>query len=249
MGHDNLDKNIRNTLADRNIQPSTAAWDKLEAMLDSEEKKQPKRKLIWYYVAASIVLLISISLVYFGNTQEEFQVSDEMVNTDTKNETEMNNEINSDTSENKLEEVVAIVPEAETPITPVSNKEVLNNNKVASVNKDKVKQEKYNNKEINIVDHQQNHETVIANTSIETDIDNEVEALLAVATTKIKEEKEILNTTENSTPTATATISVDPDELLMEVEATAEESLRAKIFEKLKEGFKKTKTAVATRND
>ena len=249
MGHDNLDKNIRNTLADRNIQPSTAAWDKLEAMLDSEEKKQPKRKLIWYYVAASIVLLISISLVYFGNTQEEFQVSDEMVNTDTKNEKEMNNEINSDTSENKLEEVVAIVPEAETPITPVSNKEVLNNNKVASVNKDKVKQEKYNNKEINIVDHQQNQETVIANTSIETDIDNEVEALLAVATTKIKEEKEILNTTENSTPTATATISVDPDELLMEVEATAEESLRAKIFEKLKEGFKKTKTAVATRND
>ena len=101
MGHDNLDKNIRNTLADRNIQPSTAAWDKLEAMLDSEETKQPKQKLIWYYVAASIVLLISISLVYFGNTQEEFQVSDEMVNTDTKNETEMNNEINSDTSENK----------------------------------------------------------------------------------------------------------------------------------------------------
>jgi hypothetical protein len=35
----------------------------------------------------------------------------------------------------------------------------------------------------------------------------------------------------------------------MEVEEDAEASFRAKVFEAVKKGFKKTKTAVATRND
>lgn len=255
MGHDKLDKNIKQALTDRKIQPSQAAWSKLDAMLESEQVKQPKRRLVWYYVAASIVLLLSLSIVYFNNT-DTVETSNNLVDTNnSKNETEKQVEEDNKAIEIKKTpedtNVIVTIPEKKLKLKAKTN-EVLasntNNERVIKEEKLDIQQEQ--NIKVDKIINQQAQETIVAETILNNDaIDNEIEALLAAATTKIKKEKETLNTTENSTPTATATISVDPDALLMDVEATAEESLRAKIFEKLKEGFKKTKTAVATRND
>ena len=74
-------------------------------------------------------------------------------------------------------------------------------------------------------------------------LSREVDALLATAMEQIKF-REI-----EKQPQTTTAYSVNPEMLLMEVEDAAEESFRAKVFEAVKKGFKKTKTAVATRND
>lgn len=250
MGHDKQDNTIKQALANRKIQPSEAAWNKLEAMLEQEEVKQPKRRLIWYYVAASLVLLLSLSIVYLNNT-DTIEPSNNLVDTNNKNQTETKIEKSSEVIEKTPVDTNVIVAIPEKKLKTETNEVLANNNKNNSViKKDKLAIQKEQNGTVDKIINQQEQETIVAQTILNNEtIDNEIDALLAAATTKIKEEKETLNTTKNSIPTATATISVNPDALLMEVEATAEESLRATIFEKLKEGFKKTKTAVATRND
>ncbi len=49
MELNNLEKDFRNKLNQREIQPSEKAWDRLDAMLSVAEKKKPKRT--WMYIA------------------------------------------------------------------------------------------------------------------------------------------------------------------------------------------------------
>ena len=62
MELNNLEKDFRNKLNQREIQPSEKAWDRLDAMLSVAEKKKPKRT--WMYIAASFLgFLLVIELV------------------------------------------------------------------------------------------------------------------------------------------------------------------------------------------
>lgn len=67
--------------------------------------------------------------------------------------------------------------------------------------------------------------------------DAEINALLLAASTEIERDQEV------------AIERLSADELLYEVEMELEESFRAKVFELLREGLRKTRTAVANIND
>jgi hypothetical protein len=69
MEQHKLEKQFKEKLDNREINPSDAAWDRLDAMLsvaesstDKNTKQKPKRKLIWLYVAASI-----LGILFVGN--------------------------------------------------------------------------------------------------------------------------------------------------------------------------------------
>lgn len=64
MEPNKFEEEIRNKLNEREIQPSAAAWTKLEGMLSAEDK--PRRRFPWWYVAASVLGFLLVGTVYFS---------------------------------------------------------------------------------------------------------------------------------------------------------------------------------------
>jgi hypothetical protein len=61
-----IENQIKEKLNDRTIQPSAPNWDRLDAMLNSSEKEKEKVKpnYNWLVVAASIVVLVGLGILY-----------------------------------------------------------------------------------------------------------------------------------------------------------------------------------------
>ncbi len=101
-----LEKEIKNQLSQKKIQPSLAAWGKLEKMLDQEKNTENKTKKTWipWSVAASVVMILTVVLVFNNkpksSVQQEIQpvvVNHETVNTeisDSQNSITRNQEVN-----------------------------------------------------------------------------------------------------------------------------------------------------------
>jgi hypothetical protein len=71
MKKNNLDNNIKEKLAHREITPSVSAWERLSVKLD-EKPKQKKKGLFWYAsYAASVLALISFGIYTFSNDSLE----------------------------------------------------------------------------------------------------------------------------------------------------------------------------------
>ncbi|MFC6243640.1 hypothetical protein [Flavobacterium psychroterrae] len=67
MEPNNFEKDFREKLNQRKIEPSDKAWDRLDAMLSiAEEKKQPKNNKRWIYIAASIVGFLLVGTFFFN---------------------------------------------------------------------------------------------------------------------------------------------------------------------------------------
>jgi hypothetical protein len=64
MAQNNIEKQIKEKLNVRTIQPSTSSWDRLDAMLNSSDKEKAKPNYNWLAVAASIVVLIGVGVLY-----------------------------------------------------------------------------------------------------------------------------------------------------------------------------------------
>lgn len=67
MKSNNIENRIKQSLNTREIQPSSQAWDRLDAMLSLEEKPKKKSKFLYFYVAASIVALAVVLI--FANAK------------------------------------------------------------------------------------------------------------------------------------------------------------------------------------
>lgn len=65
MARHNIDKQVKRSLDEREIIPSDAAWNRLEAMLDDE---QPRRKpMTWLFIAAGIAAVVALGSMVFKN--------------------------------------------------------------------------------------------------------------------------------------------------------------------------------------
>jgi len=72
MEPNKLENQFREKLNDRKINPSEAAWDRLDAMLSVAEK--PKRKFPWLYVAASFAGFLFIGTIFFNINENMIEV-------------------------------------------------------------------------------------------------------------------------------------------------------------------------------
>ena len=66
MEPNNFEKDFREKLNQRTIEPSDKAWDRLDAMLSIAEEKQPKKNYKWLYIAASIVGFLLVGTFFFN---------------------------------------------------------------------------------------------------------------------------------------------------------------------------------------
>lgn len=69
-----FEKNIKEKLNERKIQPSAQAWDKLEMMLNDQEVKTIKKSPRTYlFIAASILVFVSLGTFFFKMNSDSIE--------------------------------------------------------------------------------------------------------------------------------------------------------------------------------
>lgn len=74
MEPNKMEEEFRKKLNSREIQPSEAAWDRLDAMLSVAENKKPKRNFRWLYLAAGLALFLGAGLFLMKQTNDSLTV-------------------------------------------------------------------------------------------------------------------------------------------------------------------------------
>lgn len=263
MEPNKFEETIREKLQEREMQPSSEAWEQLNAQLGNTKKS--KNRIVWYAVAASLVSIIVVGSLIFSNSQA---VSDgeNLVTAPTNKETidlstepvKASQEIHSEkiaseattapvsTQKNKPFQTKSVKPQPKIDKQIETLSEKNQNQTVAyeSVNtkEGKTDQQPTKTEENRFVTNKVNE--VVAQVK-EIQHKNkevtpaEIDALLAQAEREIKT-KQFLHT---------ETKKVDAAALLFDVEMELEKSFRDKVFDALGEGFNKVRTAVAERNE
>ena len=255
METDKFEKHIKAQFKEREINPSANAWEKISSELSANtvKKKQPMYLLMG--IAASIAVLVGIALFYFNGKVEFNNTPLEVVekNEDKQKDIRLEKEI---MPLNESTEQVAVgVDETDSQFDEASS-DTKSNEKSISPQMDVPLQDKI---EVAILDTKESNNAIkelkpsdkIINDKVaelvaqvevleqnSTVTDAEVDSLLKRAQQEILQEK-IFNTNK----------SVDAMALLTEVEDELDQSFRDQIFNSLKAGFIKVRTAVADRNN
>ncbi|SIR08704.1 hypothetical protein [Maribacter ulvicola] len=249
METDKFEKHIKDKFQEREIQPSENAWSKIASELNDDAPKK-KPVYLWMGVAASVVVLLGVALFYFNENQAVNDIPAEIV--EIEKEENLEEVITKDLE--LFEEKVQVVAETDTKAESgtVANEEyrmpevqennILNDAIDVAVlepvitdnsnNKLIVSDEIINSKVVDIVA----RVDVLEQYNDVTDA--EVDSLLKRAQDEILRER-IFNTDN----------TVDAMALLTEVEEELDQSFRDQIFNSLKAGFIKVRTAVADRNN
>lgn len=77
MNLDRLDKQFKEKLKNRTIEPSDQAWDRLDAMLSVAEKKKSKKG--WLWIAASLVVFATIGSLFLRTDKGEIIPTENLV--------------------------------------------------------------------------------------------------------------------------------------------------------------------------
>ena len=228
-----LEKQIKEQLNSREIQPSEMAWDKLDSLLNAAEK--PKRKFSWMYIAASFVGFLLIGTVFF--TVFDAEIID-------KNRPAVVLEQNADvsnTEEPNVEEVVSNI---------VQNKIVYSSKVVANAINTRSKQLSNNENTVpNINQSKENNGVLNTVEILNSPVVNKsryisAEKLLAEVSNS-KSESSVYYKTIDRTKNG---IAVNANSLLSNAETELNQSFRETALEKLNKNYNAIKTVLVNRN-
>lgn len=252
MEPNKFEKHIKREMRSREIKPSANAWERISEQLDhSPEAKN--NKFLWYSVAASFIGILIISILFFQSENRLIENKVQIVNTDTNeaideqdpkiSKEQLNGEIQI-LEKNKISSTANEIQVSKEDLIEKTIKPKNNDANLIVLNDDNVKKVEVNellettDKSIELkikevlaqVDSIEQNNTALTNA--------EVDELLRNAQEEILRDKLFK---QNG--------SVDATALLTEVENELDQSFRDQIFESLKEGFLKVRTAVAERNN
>jgi len=239
-----LERHIKTRLHEREILPSSDAWNKVKEELGSDKVASPS-KIYWWAVAAGFIGLIVLSIQFFDsqsslelprNTSVVKKASN-TVKTFENNERKMGN-----ANVEKLNE--ALRPQIS--MDKEKGQDFKNGNTIVQVPENEVSNDPKplnDLKEVTDLAITNKLDEVLAQVNVmESDStlvsDKEIDSLLMVAQRELMAEKTI---NENG--------KVDAMALLNEVELELYDSQQNPLFIRLKEGFFKLRTAVADRNN
>ena len=251
METDKFEQHIKSKLQEREIEPSANAWERISGELKAPASEPKKSNYVWMSIAASVVVLIAISMFYFTPADEEI-TNDTIVVEENTDQIIQNQELeDSNLSEVETMETADVVQDkledefqSENPgLIVVESKNIIKGQLSDTVldaktrvgNKAlmaKVEETLINAKVAEVLA----KVTIMEQSSTVTDA--EVDSLLQQAQQDILKQK--LFRTD---------ASVDAMALLTEVEDELDQSFRDQIFNSLKAGFIKVRTAVADRNN
>lgn len=275
MGRNKFEEQLKEQLQKREITPSKGAWDRISEQLEASNARRSKN-FQWYGIAAGFIGIALISVIYFavsglpsgtgtqitdveqdaapGKTSleiiEEQNIPEENMNEGITNEGSIDEEKTNNEKtyeENLIEETLLVDTEAhEEPSIQNNNKRNTKNIKteaLASMNGEERKVEKVtaplsvSEKLIDAKVAEVVARVVVLENQNNAVTEAEIDSLLRGAQQQILEDKIFRKDR-----------SVDAMALLADVEDELDQSFRDQIFDALKDGFLKVRTAVADRN-
>ncbi len=252
MEPNKFEKHIAEQMKERQIQPSTDAWERISEQIENSTAVK-KNNFMWYAIAASFIGILMISILFF---QSGDQLLDDDVQMVDFNKKEAPVKQNLETlNEKRIEEVPNL--EDNEPLNATNEFEiskndlvketlnlqsaddssiVLNDDTVEKIDIEEFMEVNDNSIELKIQEVLAQVDSIELNNTALTNA--EVDELLRNAQEEILRDKLFK---QNG--------SVDAIALLSEVEDELDQSFRDQIFESLKEGFLIVRTAVAERNN
>ena len=240
MEPNNFEKDFREKLNQRTIEPSDKAWDRLDAMLSVAEVKKPKKKNKWLYIAASIVGFLLVGTFFFNQKKSTIEIPKNtvVVKENIQKKSVVKPSLNAIDS---IEKEIA-VSEKE-PIQSAGN----------SIKEEEKKIIQKSNKTIKNENNQIAESSVIIKKNQETQSTNN--QISIPETPKNETADQLLNTAEktgiaeNSTKSKSkAKIKINANDLLNQVDGELELSFREKVIAKVNKNYQTVKVAVANRN-
>ena len=222
MEPNKMEEEFRKKLNARELQPSDAAWDRLDAMLSVAENRKPKRNFRWLYVAASMVFFLGMGLL--------------LIRQEKSNQTlpmNSNDNVVVEGKVNKTEEAVSKPVNGD--VLPIfeehNNAETLAENQS---NSSKALRKKQKNTTSALPEVRIDKVPILVETPpvVLEDAPQEPEKMLAV----------------NEAPKDQPKVKVNANSLLSSVEGELNLEFRETTLDKIKKNFKTVKTAVAHRN-
>ena len=250
-----MEENFKERLDKRRITPSENAWEKLSLKLDESDKSGNKKYFRWIGIAASIIGVLLISNIVFNTNQNDKTLP---VIVDSPSDIQIDSpQFNSEKiTESNPEPLLDIdrEPVLQSKNTAIAKKsipqevaEVAGSPKNTLNESEKTNQLK-NSFDLEIIEKTGQNKPIedallaenVVNDEVEvTDLDSEINSLLADAQKKINSEKNKLSNNK----------FVDANLLLEGIENDLEESFRDKVFNSIVTGYNTIRVAIADRNE
>ena len=246
MEPNNFEKDFREKLNQREIEPSNKAWDRLDAMLAVAEEKEPvklnskKSKRKWLYIAASFVGFLLVGTLFFNQNKNAVKTPKTVV-VEKEKETDTEKESVTEPVLNTVDSVKTETAIAEKTSGETGNKNKKSNSETSEPISNKNTQNESNQiTESSIIKNNQekqstNNPTLIAETSKQDNVDQ----LLEKAETKILAENAVKSKSK---------IKINSNDLLDQVDGELELSFREKMIAKINKSYQTVKVAVENRN-
>jgi hypothetical protein len=260
MEPNKLEKQLREKLSSREIQPSAQAWDRLDAMLSESEERKTRRPFGFLFIAASITILLTVGMLFFTQNGPEIQTKEEVVGTEVKkdsvvkipnskfqipkiegNQTVVSNQPTTDNRQPTTNNQRVSISTREQSSNGRSNQKSAINNQQSSnqnplINRDKPIEYLINSSDIALKDLPKirTGSQVISGTNKEVISDEELLAGLENLAKQPANKK--------------SNVKVDAKNLLSQVDGELELTFREKVIKKVSKKYKEVKVAIANRN-
>lgn len=252
-----FEDHIREQLEGRRIEPSAGSWEKLNQRLDNAP--EGKKSFGWLYVAVAAVAAILIVSVFFTthqNTEVAAPIVENPAETPIENPAEKQEAPASFEPEERIAVEENTSGQKEEILKPeIQKKPVISSEEITGefsqteenvaevipnngVSEELEKAEKPKLEELLLTSKIEELVAEVAKKEENgTVTDAEVNELLAEAAREISQQRNFYNRGK-----------VDADALLADVESEIDQSFRREVFEMLKDGFQKARTAIVSRN-
>lgn len=249
-----FEEHIKEKLESRSLQPSSESWSALASRLDADEKKSKTTIFWWLSIAASVLILIAVSLQFFtaDNSniptqqiveKEKIEANSNAIKTPINNATTIIEDALVDTKfDNNKAQLNTLKKANQKPIHTTNKLSLIvdTQNTSASINKAPISNDKFKITDNTIIKNETEVVQLLEAVQEESKtLDKEVDSLLTLA------QKELF---QNQLQKETQK-TVNAKQLLEEVEEDMGQSFRSKVFEALSNSYKTVKTAVVERNN
>jgi hypothetical protein len=242
MEPNNFEKDFREKLNQRTIEPSDKAWDRLDAMLSVAEVKKPKKKNKWLYIAASIVGFLLVGTFFFNQKKSTIEIPKNtvVVKENIEKKSVVKPSLNAMDS---IEKEIA-VSEKE-PIKNTGNSIKEEEKKIIQKSNKTIKNENNQIAESSVII-KKNQETQSTNNQIsipETPKNETADQLLNTVKKTVMAENSVKSKSKSKSK-----IKINANDLLNQVDGELELSFREKVIAKVNKNYQTVKVAVANRN-
>jgi hypothetical protein len=238
-----IENQFKEKISAREIIPSKASWDRLDAMLTVAEK--PKRNFKWMYIAASILGFLLIGTLYFNQNNKEIVIDNDSI---VINESKVIPEIKSEPEKIYLITNVEAVKIIEKQIvstkikSEVGSDSVLSNTGIQVAEKEIVQEQ-----QIPIITRG------FADCLERSGKNQKAEQKTALRKSSYVNADELLAWVDNASPkkssaVAKTNVKVNSNELLTQVDGELDLTFREKAIKTVNQNFKAAKLALSNRN-